>query len=130
MPAGRPLKFQSVEELDTRIGEYFNTTPEEEWTWTGLALWLDVDKHTLTNYTDRPEFSTSVKRAMSRVENSYEKDLKKSGRTGTIFALKNFDWKDKQEQEHYGKDGEALFPKPIMDVRKDNSDAEDTFVKE
>lgn len=31
------------------------------------------------------------------VEHSYEVDLKESGRTGTIFALKNFDWKDKTE---------------------------------
>jgi len=28
---------------------------------------------------------------------SYELDLKKHGRTGTIFALKNLDWKDKSE---------------------------------
>lgn len=97
MPAGRPLKFQSVEELDQRIALYFSNTPEEDWTWTGLALWLDVDKHTLTNYSDREEFSTSIKNAMLKVENGYEKDLKHSGRTGTIFALKNFDWKDKSE---------------------------------
>ena len=31
------------------------------------------------------------------VEHSYEIDLKEKGNTGTIFALKNFDWKDKQE---------------------------------
>jgi hypothetical protein len=33
------------------------------------------------------------------IEHSYELDLKKTGRTGTIFALKNFEWKDKQEIE-------------------------------
>lgn len=31
------------------------------------------------------------------MEYSYEKDLKEKGNTGTIFALKNFDWKDKSE---------------------------------
>lgn len=97
MPAGRPLKFQSVEELDQRIALYFSNTPEEDWTWTGLALWLDVDKYTLTTYKEREEFSPSIKRALQRVESSYEKDLKRHGRTGTIFALKNFDWKDKSE---------------------------------
>lgn len=102
---GRPLTFQSVEDLDAQIKKYFDTCPEDEWTWTGLALALNVDKHTLTNYKDREEFSTSIKNAMLKVENGYEKDLKKSGRTGTIFALKNFDWKDKQEQEITGKDG-------------------------
>ena len=33
------------------------------------------------------------------VENSYEMELRKEGRTGTIFALKNFGWKDKIEYE-------------------------------
>lgn len=96
---GRPLKFQSVEELEKGIEEYFATTPRDEWTWTGLALALDTDKWTLTTYKDRPEFSASIKKALLRVENGYELDLKKSGRSGTIFALKNFDWKDKSEQD-------------------------------
>lgn len=34
------------------------------------------------------------------VEHSYEIDLKKKGNTGTIFALKNFDWKDKTEVDN------------------------------
>lgn len=127
---GRPLKFKSVEELEEKINKYFNDVPIEEWTITGLALALDTYRKVLCEYEERDEFSNAIKKAKQMVEHSYEIDLKKSGRTGTIFALKNFDWKDKQEQEHYGKDGEALFPKPIMDVRKDNSDAEDTNIKE
>jgi|GEM_PF-1234358 len=102
MPAGRPLKFQSVEELDKMISAYFENTPRDEWTWTGLALYLDTDKWTLTQYADRPEFTASIKNALLKVENGYEIDLKKHGRTGTIFALKNFDWKDKSEVENSG----------------------------
>lgn len=102
MPVGRPLKFQSVEELQKQIDAYFATTSEDSWTWTGLALSLDTDRYTLTTYKDREEFSLPIKKAMMKVENGYEKDLKKHGRTGTIFALKNFDWKDKQEVEHSG----------------------------
>ena len=45
------------------------------------------------------EFSNTIKKAKDKVEHSYEIDLKKKGNTGTIFALKNFDWKDKTEQE-------------------------------
>lgn len=100
---GRPLKFTDVEELDLKIEEYFNKTEKDEWTWTGLALYLDTDKWTLKDYRDeegnRKGFSPSLKRALSRIENGYEVDLKKHGRTGTIFALKNFDWKDKTEQD-------------------------------
>jgi len=41
----------------------------------------------------------TIKKGLERVESSYELDLKKHGRSGTIFALKNFDWKDKNETD-------------------------------
>jgi hypothetical protein len=99
MQVGRPLKFKTVEELDQAINGYFDNTPKDEWTWTGLALYLDTSRQTLINYKERPEFFDSIKKGLERVENGYEIDLKKSGRTGTIFALKNFDWKDKNETD-------------------------------
>ncbi len=102
---GRPLKFKSVELLQNKIEEYFLTTPKEEWTITGLALALDTSRETLLDYEDKEEYSDTVKKAKLMVENSYELDLKKSGRTGTIFALKNFNWKDKVEQELSNPDG-------------------------
>jgi len=96
---GRPLKYKTTEELDSAINAYFDNTPKEEWTWTGLALYLDTNRQTLLNYEERPEFVDSIKKGLARVENGYEIDLKKHGRSGTIFALKNFDWKDKTEQD-------------------------------
>lgn len=99
MPAGRPLKFKTVKELDDKVKEYFTLTPKEEWTITGLAIHLDTFRSVLCDYEDKDEFSNTVKKAKQRVENGYEIDLKKSGRSGTIFALKNFDWKDKTESE-------------------------------
>lgn len=95
----RPLKFETPELLEEKINEYFSVTPKEEWTWTGLALHLDTSRETLREYKERPEFVDSLKKALLKVENSYELDLKKHGRSGTIFALKNFDWKDKSEQD-------------------------------
>ena len=97
--AGRPLKFETPELLEEKINDYFSVTPKEEWTWTGLALHLDTSRETLREYKERPEFVDSLKKALLKVENSYELDLKKHGRSGTIFALKNFDWKDKSEQD-------------------------------
>lgn len=97
--AGRHLKFETPELLEEKINEYFSVTPKEEWTWTGLALHLDTSRETLREYKERPEFVDSLKKALLKVENSYELDLKKHGRSGTIFALKNFDWKDKSEQD-------------------------------
>lgn len=96
---GRPLKFQTEEELKKQIDAYFADTPKDEWTITGLALALDTSRKVLCEYEDRDEFSNTIKKAKLKVENGYEIDLKKHGRTGTIFALKNFDWKDKTETD-------------------------------
>ncbi len=99
MRTGRPLKFNNVEELEEKIQEYFENTPDEELTITGLALALDCDRKTLINYEKRDDFFHTIKKAKTIVENSYERALRKNGRTGDIFALKNFGWTDKQEIE-------------------------------
>ena len=99
---GRPLAFSSVEELQTSIDKYFTETPAKEITITGLALHLDVCRETLVNYQHKPEYFRTIKRAKDKVALEYEKDLRKQGRSGDIFALKNFGWRDKQEIEHSG----------------------------
>lgn len=99
MPAGRPLKFETEQLLKEAIDHYFADTPKDEWTITGLALALDTSRKVLCEYEDKDEFSNTIKKAKLIVENGYEIDLKKSGRSGTIFALKNFDWKDKNETD-------------------------------
>lgn len=93
------MKWKTVDEVQPLIDKYFQETPKEEWTITGLALALDTSRNTLCEYEWNDEFSNAIKKAKQMVEHSYEIDLKKSGRTGTIFALKNFDWKDKTETE-------------------------------
>jgi len=97
---GRPLKFETVKELQEKIDDYFAVTVKEEWTITGLAMHLDTYRQTLCNYEEKDKFMDTIKKAKQKVENGYEIDLKKSGRSGTIFALKNFDWKDKTETDH------------------------------
>lgn len=116
MPAGRPLKYKKLENILPLIEKYFNDTPKEEWTITGLALALDTSRKTLMEYEGRDQFSNAIKRAKEMVENSYEIDLKKHGRPGTIFALKNFDWRDKTETD-ITTDGESI-NKPDIDVEK------------
>lgn len=113
---GRPLKFKTLEELTEKIEKYFNATPLAEWTITGLALALDTSRQTLLEYEGEVEgreeksllYADTIKKAKLMVENSYEIDLKKHGRTGTIFALKNFDWKDKNETD-LTSDGKPIF---------------------
>ena len=125
MPAGRPLKYKTVEEIEPLIDKYFNDTPIAEWTITGLALALDTSRRVLCEYEGKDSFSNAIKKAKEMVENSYEIDLKKYGRSGTIFALKNFDWTDKTEQELNLK-----LPKPIINVQSNNSDKQDKGIDE
>lgn len=125
---GRPLKFKSVEELKEKIDEYFTITPEDEITITGLAIHLDTFRSVLCDYEEKDEFSDTVKKAKQRVENGYEKDLKKYGRSGTIFALKNFDWKDKTEQDLTS--GGKSFAPIYGGVSKHNGYSEDILTQE
>ncbi len=100
MGAGRPLKFKTVKELQDAVDAYFDSEPEETWTITGLALALDTYRSVLIDYGTRDEYSYTIKKAKEMVHNSYEKDLRKKGRSGDIFALKNFGWSDRQEVDH------------------------------
>lgn len=117
---GRPLKFKTPELLQEAIDLYFKETPKDEWTITGLALALDTSRQTLVNYEQKDEFIDAVKKAKLKVENGYEIDLKKSGRSGTIFALKNFDWKDKQETD-ITSGGETLTPLLVKFIDEQNT---------
>ena len=47
---GRPLKYETPEELQRLIDEYFEQTPVEKQTITGLAIHLDTDRITLCQY--------------------------------------------------------------------------------
>jgi len=105
---GRPLKFQSVQELQEKIEEYFSLNKEGLRTITGLAVHLDTSRETLCNYEEKDEFFDTIKKGKDRVEMDYEISLRKRGGSGDIFGLKNFGWKDKSEVENEHK-GEMTF---------------------
>lgn len=96
---GRPLKYNNVKQLTKKINEYFEKTQEDEITITGLCIYLGMNKDTFYEYAKREEYREIINMARLIVENSYEISLRKNGRTGDIFALKNFGWVDKQEIE-------------------------------
>ncbi len=95
--AGRPLKYKELKQIQPLIDNYFATTKEEEWTITGLALALDTSRDILIDYEGRDAFSNAIKKAKEMIHNAYEKDLRRKGRSGDIFALKNFGWRDEQK---------------------------------
>ena len=107
----RPYRYKTKEELEKVCQDYFDECISGEYplTITGLALRLNLSRQTLLNYESNDELMDTVKRAKLVVENYAEKQLLSGGNAaGAIFALKNFNWTDKTEQERYGKDGESL----------------------
>jgi len=99
MVSGRLPIFSDSKKMEEILNKYFEETPEEKITLTGIILALDISKDTFYQYAKLPEFKAIIDKARLRVENSYETDLREKGRAGDIFALKNFGWKDKTETE-------------------------------
>lgn len=93
---GRPPIWDDAEAFAKKAEEYFTT--EKNPTWSGLALYLGFEsRQSLEDYKKKEEFSYPIKKALLRIENIYESNLQKGNPTGSIFALKNFGWKDKHD---------------------------------
>lgn len=139
---GRPLKFKTVEELEDKIQEYFETQcktvgildenglplvtskgfPVVDYnppTVAGLALYLGFcDRQSMYDYKERPVFSCTIKKAISRIEDYAEKQLTQGNSTGAIFWLKNHGWKDKSETELTGANGAPIAVQTSIDLEK------------
>ncbi len=96
---GKPLLFDTPDKLAGAINDYFQNTSQEELTITGLCLAMGTSKQVFCDYSKREDYKDIVSHARLIVENSYELTLRRYGRTGDIFALKNFGWADKQVVE-------------------------------
>ena len=110
MPVGRPLKYQTVEELQALIDTYFNRCKAtgEPLLITALGLAVGLSRQQLIEYRNRDEFHDALKEARQKIEMDYELSLRRNGRAGDIFGLKNFGWSDKKELTHTGADGKDL----------------------
>ena len=114
---GQPLKFQTVEELDLAIQNYFAEqdphtmsalvetgrdskgnllfdtrtvlTDQKPYTMTGLARALGVDRKTLLNYKKRDEYFPSIQGALNRCAEYAESQLFGPYANGAKFALTN-----------------------------------------
>lgn len=101
--AGRPRKYNNIEEMEQTINKYFKYCDENKkpYTVSGLANALDLTRQSLLNYEENDEFFDTIKRAKSKIEQFAEECLFVGSNTaGVIFNLKNnYNWKDKQEIE-------------------------------
>ncbi len=125
MPAGRPPKYDSPEEMQRIIDLYYlacrchqtgdatmlEGLPTEDLliindivdvvpTISGLAYILGMTTQAFRDYEKKDEFLCTVKKSKQRVEMSLEQRLAGNAVTGSIFSLKNnFGWKDKTETD-------------------------------
>jgi hypothetical protein len=92
-PVGRPLKFNTPEELQEKIDEYFYDCEMKKrpLTIAGLAFALDVDSRTIRYYEERDEFFPTIKRAKQIILVQKEEllTMKNTQIAGLIFDLKN-----------------------------------------
>jgi len=93
MAGGRPLKFESPEELQAKIDESFAHADDSKrpYTLASLAYHLDCDTETLRNYAGKEEFFGTIKRAKVRIEASKAEKLesKDYSTAGLIFDMAN-----------------------------------------
>jgi hypothetical protein len=108
MPRGRPRKYDSPEQMQQAIDKYFAET--EKITVCGLALALGfTSRNALLAYEGySDEYFGTIKTAKARIEEYYEQHLTDAKAAGSIFALKNFGWRDERSMNIGGPDGEPL----------------------
>ena len=132
MPAGRPPKYKTAEELQEAIDNYFNTgvtvrkvligkKPNQQLvdvevpTITGLTYYLGFESRTaFYDYEKKAEFKYTIKKARLFIEKEYEEQLSVGNTVGAIFALKNMGWMDKPADKPIDDIGNAL--KEIADA--------------
>lgn len=123
MEHGRPPIWDDPEAFDKKVDEYFEIQAQP--TWSGLALYLGFEsRQSLQDYKSKEAFSYPIKKALLRIESMYESNLTKQNTAGSIFALKNFGWKDTQQITHDIQKG-ILSLDPLDDTA-DHSPAEDS----
>lgn len=135
---GRPAMFETAQELEAKINEYFQTglkkrkiligkAPNQQLieiecpTITGLAIFLGFEsRQSFYDYENREAFSYTVKRARLFIENEYEEQLTSGNTVGAIFALKNMGWKDKVETENTNTNlnSEPLTPEKVQELKQ------------
>lgn len=94
---GRPRKYDSAEELQKRIIEYFEYCEDNKikiLTISGLVLFCGFsDRKSFYAYEDNPKFSHTIKTAREMMVQYYEqKGQTDAFPTFAIFALKNLGW--------------------------------------
>ena len=76
------------------------TRDPEPATFTGFALFIGFNsRQELEDYEQKGEFGCISSRSRLRIETWYEKKLHQQSPSGAVFALKNWGWNDKPDDQ-------------------------------
>lgn len=115
MTAGRPRKFESPEDIDSKAASYFKEMDQLErpYTVSGLAEALGTFRIVLSDYekgtydTETEKYSYAIKRAKQKIER-YAEEAVYTKTAGAVFTLVNLTrnsaepWKNAQHNEIAG----------------------------
>ena len=103
-PGGRPRIYQTPEDMQPLIDDYFEKT--KIWTIPGICYHLGFDhRHALADYAEQyPEFSATINRARLKIELQRNERLV-DGDTKNVNGMKfdltnNFGWVEKTETDN------------------------------
>lgn len=102
---GRPRIVETPEEFTTRATTYFEECDRDDRkpTTYGLALALGfASRQSLWDYRQHPDFSYAVTRAISFIGVYHEENLFGAKPQGSMFWLKQDDWKDEKSMKMTG----------------------------
>lgn len=99
--AGQPPKWKSPKELQDKVDEYFKYCEDYEKhpTIAGLAYYTGVSRQTIYNYSYKDEFFDIIKKARDYIMMGLEETAIVKGNAGTIFVMKQYGYRDRQEVE-------------------------------
>lgn len=113
---GKHLKYETPEEMETKVEEYFNNCPDKKPffitsyskkgrkervkielpypTVSGLCLYMGfASRQSFYDYAERGDYSYIIKKAVLYLERTHEMRLGENP-VGAIFVLKNMGWRD------------------------------------
>ncbi len=102
-PVGRPRMYNTKEELEEQLTEYFTYCYDEriKLTISGLVLFCGFsDRKSFYTYEEIPEFSHTIKKARALITMHYEGLLQEAFPQGAVFALKNLGWTAEEQIEN------------------------------
>lgn len=114
-------KYKTIKQLDTAVDVYFSEKVIiQDKTVAGLCLHLGFESKDIFLNVDKygQQYKEVLKRAKLKMEKYYEEKLIGNRVTGSIFALKNLGWSDKDKDDTKTQNTQVIIVKFGDDEKK------------